>query len=199
LKILGFLLCALAGQTMAADAWPSRDADLGRIYSVPGSPDAYVLVSHVHAYAAPLDEWFGPRVDALAGEGVTAERAGVERLPDGSLRAKLKLRGESVPATDVVVTAYATPAGNQMLVSIGGSVEAEQYVGEHLAKQDVWVVEGWQTATPLPPMDNAGLECRMEQQPSVVWVIDRMCEVDCALEPGSAMVLIDAEVCREPR
>ncbi len=193
-------LAALAGSATAADVtWPGRDVDLGRILTAPEAEDAYVLVSGVHAYAAPLEEWFAPRVDVLAGEGVTASPGPLERLPGDVLQQRVTLSGDSIPDTDVVVTAYATPAGNQMLVSIGSSREAAAYVASHAAAQDVWIGERWEAATPLPPQDNTEFECRMEQQPSVVWVVDRMCEVTCALEPASAMVLIDAEVCREPR
>lgn len=194
-------LAVLVGPALAGDdvSWPSRDVDLGRIMTVPDAENAYVLVSGVHAYAAPLEEWFAPRVEALAGDGVTASPGALERLPRDILQQHVTLRGDSIPDTEVVVTAYATPAGNQMLVSVGKSRLALAYVMVHAVKQDVWTGEGWEKATPLPPMNNAGLECRMEQQPSVVWVVDRMCEIECALEPASAMVLIDAEVCREPR
>ncbi|MFT3808729.1 MAG: hypothetical protein QM698_02310 [Micropepsaceae bacterium] len=191
----------LAGQALAGgpDDWPSHDTDLGRVLTAPDGAGAYVLVSRVQAYAAPLEEWFAPRVEAMAGEGVTMTLSALERLPGDVLQQHVALHGDSVPDTDVVVTAYATPAGNQMLVSIGKSPSIAAYIAAHADKQDVWTDGGWGAATPLPPMSTAGLECRMEQQPSVVWVVDRMCEIDCALEPGTAMVLIDAEVCRESR
>lgn len=208
-------ILTLAGQAWAGgvESWPSRDVDLGRIYTAPDGWSAVVLVTTVHAYAAPLEEWFEPRVVALPGEGLTADASRVERLPSGAIQQRLILGGNA-PPTDVVVTAYETPAGNQMLVTVfrtDGAAdrgeEAAAYVAAHVAASDVWTGEGWQKATPLAPMDTTGLECRMEQQPSVVWVINwacrvecpQMCEAACGLEPTSAMTLIDAQVCREPR
>lgn len=195
------------------EIWPSRDVDLGRIYTAPDGWSAMVLVTRVHSYAPELEDWFAPRVAALTGEGLTASMAAIERLPGGAIQQRLIL-GESAPPTQVVATAYATPAGNQMLITIaredgaaGRADEAADYVAAHVATADVWAGDGWSPAVPLPPFEKAGLDCRLEQQPSVVWVIDwackvecaQMCETACSLEPSSAMTLIDAEVCREPR
>jgi len=199
----------LAGQALAGgvDDWPSRDVDLGRIYTAPDGWSAMVLVTRVHAYAPELEEWFAPRAAALVGKNVTASAAAIERLPDGAIRQRVTLTASGIIPMDVVVTAYVTRAGNQMLVEVGQSDEATAYVAEHVGRQDVWTGEAWAKAEPLPPFDMTGLECRMEQQPSVVWVINSVCAVDCAamcqescgLEPASAMTLIDAEVCRAPR
>lgn len=206
----------LVGQALAGgvETWPSRDVDLGRIYTTPDGWSAMVLVSRVHAYPDRLEDWFAPRVEALPGDGLTTvSLIAVERLSGGAIQQRLML-GENAPPTEVVVTAYATPAGNQMLVTIwradgtpeGGDAVAA-YVAAHVAAADVWTGEGWSRVAPLPPFDMTGLECRMEQQPSVVWVINWTCTVECALmcqeacrlTPTSDMTLIDAEVCREQR
>jgi hypothetical protein len=216
MKVWLAAIIGLAGHALAGgvDTWPSRDVDLGRIYTAPDGWSAMVLVSRVHAYPNVLDEWFGPRVEALAGEGVSFEtQMPVERLPGGAMQQWLTL-GENAPPTEVVVTAYETPAGNQMLVTIwraDGPPEGRDamaaFVASHVAAGDVWMGEAWSKAEPLPPLDMTGLDCRMEQQPSVVWVINweckvecfEMCESACGLAPISDMTLIDAEVCRKPR
>jgi hypothetical protein len=209
MKVWIAALVGLVGQALAGgvETWPSRDVDLGRIYTAPDGWSAMVLVSRVHAYPDRVEDWFAPRVAALAGRDVTASTAAIERLPGGALRQRVTLTASGILPADVIVTAYATQAGNQMLVEMGQSDGATAYVADHVARQDVWTGEVWAQAEPLPPVDVTGLECRMEQQPSVVWVIDSVCKVDCAdmcqescrLEPTSAMTLIDAEVCREPR
>lgn len=216
MKVWITALVGLVGQALAGgvETWPSRDVDLGRIYTAPDGWSAMVLVSRVHAYPDRLEDWFAPRAEALPGNGVTTESLiAVERLPGGAIQQRLTL-GESAPPTEVVVTAYATPAGNQMLVTIwraDGPPESRDqvaaYVAAHVATADVWTGETWSPADPLPPFDMTGQECRMEQQPSVVWVINweckvecfEMCETACGLAPTSEMTLIDAEVCREPR
>ena len=208
-------MLGLAGQALAGgvETWPSRDVDIGRIYTAPDGWSAMVLVARVQAYGPELENWFAPRVEALVGEGLTASASAIERLRGGAVQQRLAL-GDSAPPTQVVVTAYATSEGNQMLVTIwredgeaarGG--EAAAYVAAHVGKADVWKGDAWGRPASLPPEDITGLECRMEQQPSVVWVIDwsckvecpQMCEAVCGLTPASTMALIDAEVCREPR
>lgn len=197
---LSLLALALTGQAGAAgvESWPSQDLDQGRIYAAPDG--ATVLVSRPYAYAPPLGDWLEPRIVALAGEGVTLERRKLKRLGDAALTEELAARLENGAVIPLAVTAYATPAGHELLVAIRPSAATEAYIAAHVKAGDVWIGDHWEAAVPVTPMDTNGLECRPEQVPSVVWVLDSVYSGEtCNLTPKSDMILIEQDVCREPR